>query len=160
MNKRQYLLLRGWSYALIVIVLIVIFAFQEIDEFGIIFGIAFCLFLLFKSYSCFREIKNTREEDRVFAPSTDSSTTEKRSFYKKVLLIAIPAFIILSIWIYTDFKDLESGTVEYVSAWGPISLLYELGGFWLAVLATPLLGVITITLLLKKIQELKNTEQP
>ncbi|MES2575348.1 MAG: hypothetical protein V4572_10425, partial [Bacteroidota bacterium] len=65
------------------------------------------------------------------------------------------AFTILSVWIYFDLKDLESGTVEYVRLWAPIYILYNLGGFWLAVTATPLLGIIIAILFLKKIKELK-----
>jgi hypothetical protein len=159
MNKKQYLLFSGWAYALIVIVLLVIFAFQKIDTFGIVFGIVILSYLSYKSYSCFKELKNTREDDRVFAPSADASVTEQISFYNRTLLIGIPAFIILSVMTYFDLQKLESGTVEYVSLWAPVSLLYDLGGYWLAVLGTPLLGILVIVLLLIKIGKLKNTEQ-
>jgi glycerol kinase len=71
------LLFHGWCYAITVIVLLIIFAFQKIDDFGIIFGMAFLSFLAYKSYSSFRELKNTREEDKVFAPSADSTTADK-----------------------------------------------------------------------------------
>lgn len=159
MDKRKYLLFQGWAYALAVVVLTVIFAFQKTDEFGIIFGIAFLSFLAYKSYSCFKELKNAREEDRVYAPSTDSTIAEKISFYKRMLLIGVPAFIITSVWTYIDLKSLESGTVGSVLLWESVSLLYSLGGFWLAVLATPLLGVLIVILGLRKIKELKDTEQ-
>ncbi|PXY42282.1 hypothetical protein DMB65_03375 [Flavobacterium cheongpyeongense] len=155
MDKRRYLLIRGWSYNIAIFALLIIFAFQEIDQFGLVFGLALLLLLSYKSYLCFRELKITREEDRVFAPSTDASTTEKISYYKKILLIGIPAFFILSVWTYIDLKSLEKGTVEYMSVWAPIFFLYNLGGFWTAVLATPLLGCTTLILLLKKINDLK-----
>jgi hypothetical protein len=151
MNKRQYLLLRGWAYVLTTIILLTIFVTQKIDGIGIIFGIAILSFLSYKSYSCFKELNNTSDEEQVFAPSTDSSVREKISFYKRMVLIAIPAFIILSVWTYLDLKSLESGAVAYVSLWGPISLLYNLGGYWLALLTTPVLGIIIVTLLLRKI---------
>ena len=159
MDKRKYLLFQGWAYALVVVVLTVIFALQKTDESGVIFGIAFLSFLAYKSYSCFKELKNTRDEDRDYAPSTDSTIAEKISFYKRMLLIGVPAFIITSIWTYLDLKSLESGTVDSVLLWEPVSLLYNLGGFWLAVLATPLLGVFIVILGLRKIKELNNTEQ-
>jgi hypothetical protein len=159
MDKRQYLLFCGWCYSLTVIVLLAIFAFQKIDDFGFYFGIAFITFLTYKSYSCFSAIKNTREEDRVFAPSTDTSKTEKISFYNKTLWVGIPAFIILSVWTYGDLTDLESGIVESVSIWEPIHLLYNMGGYWLAILATPLLGILSVILILRKIKELKNIKQ-
>jgi hypothetical protein len=159
MDKRKYLLFQGWLYALTVIVLLVIFAFQKLDEFGIVFSIGFLSFLSYKSYSCFKELQNTREEDRVFEPSADASTTEKIAFYNKTLSIGIPAFMILSAWTYFDLTNLESGTVEYVSLWSPISLLYDWGGYKLAVLAAPLLGILSVFLLLRKIKALKNTHQ-
>lgn len=159
MNKRSYLRFQGWSFAIAVIVLILIFSFQKIDNFGIIFGIAFLSFLSYRSYSCFKELKVTSESERVFAPSIDSTTTEKISFYKRMLLLGIPAFIILSIWIYFDLSKLENGTVQSVSLWEPISMLYNLGGYWPAVLGTPLLGLLTVALLIKKLIELKNIEK-
>jgi hypothetical protein len=76
-----------------------------------------------------------------------------------MLLIGVPAFIITSVWTYIDLKSLESGTVGSVLLWEPVSLLYNLGGFWLAVLATPLLGVLIVILGLRKIKELKDSEQ-
>jgi hypothetical protein len=158
MNKKQFLLLQGWGYAFAIILILILFTTQKIDEFGIAFGIALLFFLSYKSYSCFNEINNTREEDKVYAPAEDSTKSEKIAFYNRALSISIPAFIILSVWTYLDLKNLELGTVEYVSLWGPISLLYDFGGYRLAVISTPLLGVLTMFLLLRKINELKSNE--
>jgi hypothetical protein len=155
MNQRKYLLLQGWGYALTVVILLVLFAFTEIDEFGKVFGVIFLCFLSYKSYSCFKQLETTREEDRVYAPNTDASAEESVGFYKKMIFIGIPAFIGLSLWTYFDLNNLESGNVESVRLWEPISLLYEFGGFWIAVLATPLLGIVSVFLLIRKIQEVK-----
>ncbi len=106
-----------------------------------------------------KEIKNIREEDRVYEPSSDASTTEKILFYKRTLLVAIPAFLVLSVITFWDLKKIELGTVESVSLWGPISLIYDFLGHWAAVATTPLLGVLAVVMLLRKIKALKNTER-
>jgi hypothetical protein len=147
MNKKKYLLIQGWAYAICVPSIIILTfisyqKFKEIDEFGIIFGSVILLFLIYKSYSCFKEIKNTRDEERAYSPPTDASKTEIISYYKRVFYISIPAFIILSIWIYYDLNELETGNVETVRLWAPIAFLYENGGYWLAILTTPILGII------------------
>lgn len=159
MNKRHSLILRGWCYALVGIAILSILAFKKIDEFGMIFSIGFVAFLAFRSYSCFKELKKTEKEDQVFSYPDNSPVKEKISYLTRIAIIGAIAFLILSVWTYFDLKDLESGTVEYVRLWAPISLLYDLGGFWLAVLATPLLGILTIFLLMRKIKELKYNSQ-
>ncbi len=161
MKKKQYLLLQGWLSALSVIVILTFFAFQkssEIDEFGMIFGILMLLFLSYKSYACFKKIRHTREEDMVYQPSTDASKTEITSYYKRIFYISIPVFIILSIEIYFDLKDLEQGNAESVRIWAPIAFLYEHGGFWLGVLSTPILGILCLFVLWKKIKRTKASD--
>lgn len=162
MNKKKYLLLQGWVSAIsVVAILILTFIstnhFEELDEFGIIFGSAFILFLLYKSYSCFKEIKNTREEERVYQPPTDATKSEIISYYKRLFYISIPAFIILSVWIYYDLTELESGNEDSVTIWAPIAFLYEKGGYWLAILTTPIIGIICCFAFWKIIKKTKES---
>jgi hypothetical protein len=159
MTKRQYLLLHGWLYALVVIILLVFFVFQEIDEIGIIFGTIILIFLSLKSYACFMKVQNIKDEDNNFGAPANSSTDEKITYYKRILFIALPAFIILSVWIFWQLNNLELGLVESVSLWEPISLLYDWGGFWLAVLATPILGILLVIELIFKIKKLRNSDR-
>lgn len=159
MTKRQYLLLHGWLYALVVIILLVFFVFQETDEIGIIFGTIILIFLSIKSYASFMKVQNIKDEDNNLGPPTNSSNDEKISYYKRILLIAIPAFIILSVWIFWQLYNLELGLVESVSLWEPISLLYDWGGFWVAVLATPILGILLVIELIFKIKKLRNSDR-
>ncbi len=86
----------------------------------------------------------------------DASVTEKLTFYKRGILLGGIAFIILSVWTLLDLNSLESGTAESVRLWGPVSFLYDLGGYWLAVLTTPIMGILVIISFASKIQELKN----
>lgn len=158
MTKRKYLLLHGWLYALVVIILLVFFVFQEIDEFGIVFGTIILIFLSFKSYACLMEVQNIKDEDNNFGSPENSSMDGKISYYKRILFIALPAFILFSVWIFWQLNNLESGVVESISLWGPISLLYDWGGFWLAVLATPVLGILFAIELLFKIKKLRNSD--
>ena len=163
MNQKKYLLFKGYAYAISIIVILVFVTysylqFNEIDEFGIIFGVIFISLLSYKSYSCFKEIKNTREEEMPFAPPTDASKSEIISYYKKIFYISIPAFVILSIWIYIDLRDLETGKEDYVRIWAPISFLYEIGGFRFAVLATPFLGILCWFAFWRIIKKTKESE--
>jgi hypothetical protein len=150
MNKRRYLFLRGWSYILIAVAIILTCIFKKIDEFGFIFSIIFIPLLAYQSYSCFKKLQKTDKDDMAFVPREDSPATEKISYFKRLAIVGGIAFAILSVWTYFDLQNLESGTVEYVKLWAPISLLYNLGGFWLATLITPILGIVIILLLLKK----------
>jgi len=158
MTKRQYLLLHGWLYVLVIIILLVFLVFQETDEIGIIFGSIILIFLTFKTYACFMKIQNIKDEDNNFGPPVNSSTDEKIAYYKRILFIALPAFIVLSVWIFWQLNNLESGLVESISLWSPISLLFDWGGFWMAVLATPVLGFLLVIELFFKIKKLKNTD--
>jgi len=51
-----------------------------------------------------------------------------------------------------DLLRLESREVESVRAWAPIALLYELLGFWPAVLLVPSLWGIIIGLLMLRVR--------
>lgn len=155
MNKRHYLILRGSSCALVVIGLLIALLFKKIDEFGIIFGCIFIPILIYLSYSYFSKLKETEKEEVLFVTQNNSSANEQISYFNKIAILGGIAFTILSIWTYFDLKDLESGTVEYVRLWAPISLLYDLGGFWLAVAAMPVLGIISTFLLFRKMRALK-----
>ena len=156
MKQKQYLLFRGWLYAVAVIAVIVVTLiavdFSEIDSFGITFGIAFLLFLSYRSFSCFKQAKNTAEEKKVFTP-TDAPAADQITYFKRLLLIGIPAFILLSIWIIYDLNSLESGTEKSVSLWAPIAFLYNSFGYWVAVLTIPVLGCIVIVTLLSLIRK-------
>ncbi|MFM2266747.1 MAG: hypothetical protein RL757_187 [Bacteroidota bacterium] len=157
MKQKDYLLFMGSAYALLVIGGLVLFAFQasQIDTFGLLFGVCLLAFFAYKSYTCFRDLKTVRQEDMVFAPPTDATAEEQISYFKRTLMLSAIVFPILSIWIWFDLNSLESNEVESVRIWEPVAFLYNIGGYWLAVLSTPVLSLFVMGSLFKKVADLK-----
>jgi hypothetical protein len=157
MKQKDYLLLMGWAYALLVVGGLLLVAFQglEIDTFGLVFGVCILAFFSYKSYTCFRDLKVVRQEDMVYAPPKDATVQEQISYFKRILILSAIAFPILSIWIYLDLNSLESGEVDSVRLWEPVAFLYNIGGYWAAILTVPVLGIIVLGTMLKKIVDLK-----
>lgn len=71
------------------------------------------------------------------------------------MLIAIPAFIILSIWIINDINNLESRTEKSISLPAPVTFLYNSGGYWVTVAATPLLSLVITILSFNQFSKIK-----
>ena len=157
MKQRTFLIWRGWAYAIVTVAsAIFIFGFNKLDTFGTVFAFAFLAFTAYNSYSCFRQLKHTREEDRAYVLPTDTPVSDQIIYYRRMLWTGAIAFIVLSVWILIDLNDLESGNVIHVSIWAPIAMLYNLGGYWVGILTTPILGIFTIISLYRKIRELEN----
>ena len=74
--------------------------------------------------------------------------------------MSVPAFGFLSIWTWLNLNQLESGADEPVSLWAPIAFLYDVGGYWLALLATPFAGIFCVYVFIKKITAAGNDGQP
>ena len=159
MKQKTFLIWRAWSYAIATIVVaIFVFGFNKVDTFGTIFAIGFLAFTAYQSYSCFRQLKYTRDEDRAYAPPTDTPVADQIIYYRRILRFGAVAFLVLSVWIVIDLNDLESGRVDHVSNWAPIMMLYSLCGYWVGVLTTPILGVFTIISLYRKIMQLEKAK--
>ncbi len=158
MNKKHYLLIQALGYLVSVIILLIIISynkFSEIDNFGRVFGILFLLFLSYKSFSTFKKIKRTKKEDKIYSPPNNATNEEIKSFYKKIVYVSIPAFIVLSIWMYIDLKNIETGNVKSVMIPKPIEFIYKKGGYLLAVFATPFSGALCCFVLWLKIKKQK-----
>ncbi len=99
MKQKDYLLLMGWAYALLVVGGLLLVAFQglEIDTFGLVFGVCILAFFSYKSYTCFRDLKVVRQEDMVYAPPKDA-TVQERFPILKVFQNRISNFINLDIF--------------------------------------------------------------
>lgn len=165
MNRKNYLQLQGWAQALLVVffVIVLLYNYAEIDSFGLIAGAIMIAFFAYRSYSCFQALKEVGEEEMSDDPITTAATIavegtaeEQISYYQKIILAGAVAFPALSLLTWSDLNDLESGTVESVRLWAPFAFLYNIGGYWTAVLAAPVLGVVVIGLLIKKVYDLKN----
>src|SRR5215467_4523784 len=78
----------------------------------------------------------------------DKLPPEKRAAARlRLMLIISLAFIPAEAFTLYDLLRLESHDVESVRVWGPIALLYELFGFWPAVLLIPSVWGILIIML-------------
>ena len=157
MKQEDYLLFMGWVYALMTIGGLALFAFKgsEIDTFGHVFGVCFLALFTYKSYTCFKDLKVVREEDMVYAPPSDPTLDEQISYFKRVLMISVIGFPLFSVWTCFDLNRVESGEVDSVTIWGPVAFLYDIGGYWVAVFAVPILGLFVIGTMIKKISDLK-----
>ena len=160
MNKKSYHRFLGQTNALLVIAIVLLLITVKTDTFGLITGLILILIFAYKSFSNFKFSTSVNEKDPVVGPLHDATTEEKISYYKKGVWIAIAAFTILSVWTIIDLNALKSGTEESVSLWGPIALLYQYGGYWLAVITTPLLGLLVVLNFLRKIKILHQLEGP
>ncbi|MES2679527.1 MAG: hypothetical protein V4635_06560 [Bacteroidota bacterium] len=158
MKQKHYLLFYAWTYALISVFLLLLTIFNKPDETGLILGSILILVLSYKSYSCFKKLRTTNNEDRALAPPANASLQDQKLYYKRMVIVFWIAITILSIWTITDLNELESGTVEYVGVWGPVLFCYHIGGYWLAVLVTPLIGLLVTLLFIKKINQLKKAQ--
>lgn len=158
MKQKHYLLFYVWTYALIAVFLIVVAIFNTPDTTGLILGGILIVALSYKSYSCFKKLKTTNNEDKALSPPANASLQEQKFYYKRMIVVFWIAIAILSIWTIMDLNELESGTVEYVGVWGPVLFCYHIGGYWLAVLATPLIGILVTLLFIKKINQLKKAQ--
>jgi hypothetical protein len=156
MSKKQFLILQAGIYSALAVVILIVLLTGVHDKLGFILGIPILSLMAYRAFLCIKHLKTVREEDRAFAPATDASVTEQVAYYKMLLLLSIPTFAVLSAWSYKSLHKLEIGTAQSVKVWAPISFLYEVGGFWLAVLTTPIVGIMVILSLWKKFREIKN----
>ena len=152
MKRTLYLRWLGVLYVLPVLGIggVMALHYPEITTVGLVFLLVCLVLFAVASFRCFRDLGAARAEDAAFVPPTDAEVLEQMAYFKRMLYLAVPAFPILAIWIYSDLRSLESGAAESVRIWGPVAFLYETGGFWVAILAVPLLGVFAIAALFKK----------
>lgn len=155
MKQKHYLLFYAWVYVLSTIFLIALFFFIKPDLIGLILGGILMIVLSYKSYSCFKKLKKTNNEDLALAPPANASLEEQILYYKRSFVVFWIAIIILSIWTVFDLNELESGTAKYVTVWAPVLFCYEHSGYWLAATCTPLIGILVSLLFIKKSLQLK-----
>lgn len=161
MKKKTQLLIQGYGFIAVALFFLALLAmnFSE-DEFyvsvAIVVGI---VYLLYKSYSAFSQSKAVAEDEPAYVdPLANTTTDEKLQYYRKILYVGVPAFALLSAWIIYELNNLESGEVHSVSIWGPVALIYEYSGYWPAVLFLPVLGVLSVGVLIRKSIQLKKQE--
>lgn len=156
MKTRHYLIFNFLGYGIVALFLLGLIIVLKSDLFGLIFGILFILIFSYKSYSSYRQLKNVPSDEKMYTPPINASVQDQINSYKRVMIAGSIAIVALSIWVFIQLNELESGKVDSVKLWGPIPLLYDLGGYWLAVLSTPAVGVFVLVAGIRKIIILKN----
>lgn len=74
--------------------------------------------------------------------------------YRRALGLSAVAFPVATAVVACDLHRLEWGAVTSVSIWEPFATVYRHFGFWPAVLAVPLLGLVCSTVLLIRLRGL------
>jgi hypothetical protein len=75
--------------------------------------------------------------------------------FRKMAPIATVFVLGLSAWQVHDLLQLERGEAADVRVWWPVALLYDAFGFWVAILALPLLWAVLLLVGLRKAAETK-----
>ena len=159
MKTRDYLFVSMYgSGGLAIFMLVLMISNTDIDNDGIILGSIVIIALGLKSYYCYRKLKRVRDEDMLYQPATDATTLEKIRYYKRVLLFGTLGFIGLSFFTWQDLNELVEPGNHSVRLMMHVAVLYELGGYWLAVLATPIVGIIVCLGMVKIISNLKKKD--
>jgi hypothetical protein len=69
--------------------------------------------------------------------------------------LGIPGFIVMSIWVFLDLKEIESGNAKQVTLWPPLEFVYQHLGFWPAAVALPIAAVLCCLVFLNIIKKAK-----
>jgi len=66
--------------------------------------------------------------------------------------------ILLSAFAAYELAQLEFGFTHTATVWGPVALIYELFGFWPAVLFIPVAGSLVLMVLARRLRSVKETQ--
>lgn len=160
--KTKSIIQFGWFYVILAVAWLAIMIFVGIDEldiFMLVGGIGVALILAYKAYACFKGDASPTIKDLSEGPTTDATADDRIGFHRRLIFIATPLFLFLSLWIIYDLNRLESSEVESVSIWAPIAFLYKIGGYWSAVFTVPALGLFVVGANLKKITDLRSGKE-
>jgi hypothetical protein len=95
-------------------------------------------FLGFGAFTLRRQLK---EDPTTPVLTVDDLPLAERARQLRRFMWIIPLVLIpLSAWIAYDLAQVEFGTARSVRVWAPVALMYNLFGFWPAVLFLPVLG--------------------
>ncbi|HLX62214.1 MAG TPA: hypothetical protein VKX17_13115 [Planctomycetota bacterium] len=115
--------------------------------------ILFAGFAIFASVNFWRALKTPN--DQIVPRVQHAPTDVQLSYYRRMLIAAAIAFPLLTAYITYELYQLESGTAQSVQIWAPVAGIYQLIGFWPAVLFVPILGVICCTVFIFRIRHLR-----
>lgn len=117
----------------------------ELDEMGLTIAITGSIVCLgFAAWRIWKGLHAVPAESPAVAPDGISHLPPAEQVVKlrKLRLFALLATWGFGVWTWSDLTSIEQGKAESVYTWAPIAMLYDWFGFWPAVLAMPVLGVV------------------
>jgi hypothetical protein len=85
-------------------------------------------------------ITSSSDANKISAPQS-LTFSEIVSRNLKDILVCAGIFAALSVWVIFQINALESGSEESVTVWKPVATIYDLLGYWPAILFVPALAV-------------------
>lgn len=151
---RRLRLVRAGGLCVLAIAFFVIPFVVEPDTFGRIFCYAAAgvcaLAALFNVWWS----RRTPPERIIFALPAAAPPSVQLRFYRQMVWMSVVAFPALTAAVAYELHEPGSGAKDRARLWTPLVRVYEHLGFWLAVLAPLLLGVVCCTVFLVKIRKL------
>jgi len=96
--------------------------------------------------------------DRRVAGTVDDLPEEQREgALRRLRTIFAVAVTVLTAWTTYDLHRLETGSIDYVSTFGPSATLYQFLGFWPAVCFLPALGVLGVWGITRRMRAFRKT---
>jgi len=152
---RRLCLVRAWSYLALVVGLIALSFLMDLSDVeGRIFGGCIVGFFLSCSLYNFWKARRTPPNEVVVSNPELLPAPVQVSYYRRMLVLSLIAFPILAAWTIYSLNQLQSGAEKSVEVWAPVSFVYEIFGYWPAVLALPVLGTVCCAVFLHKLRKL------
>lgn len=129
----------GWLFTAMALFFISMPLWIETDEAGPIFALIFAAAAGLRAAWHFWRASKLAPTTPAFPDHSKLPIDERKAVVKRSLLIGTPGVVALSAWVAWDLSRLEAGTTQSVYIWAPLSLAYDLGGYWAAVLGLPVL---------------------
>jgi hypothetical protein len=128
--------------------LVAMFLWPPTDELGreatLLLGAIGLLILGFGAWSFWRHSRRDPTVPRKTWTVDDLPLEERAAAVRRLMLLFSAAIIVGSGFTLYQLVQLEFGWAQRVTVWAPIALLYDLLGFWPAVLFVPALGLLGI----------------
>ena len=145
-------------WLLIALLPVILSIWNSIDNLGIIFGIIWGCFFICKSIYHFYKYRKTSVDtaDTKFFDIRKQPPEVQIHVSKRVIWIMLLLIPVLTLWTYSDLSALEDGSKAFVTVHEPVALLYNLFGFWPAVLCWPVFGLIICSLAIFRIRKVRS----
>jgi hypothetical protein len=87
----------------------------------------------------------------------DNSSEQQVRQTRNSMLITGAGTVLLGGFIAYQLFQVEFGTAQSVRVWAPVALLYNSFGFWPAILCVPVLGVVILLVLARKLRSIRES---